>query len=153
VAGWSAGEPATVHRIGTLDSGAVHGQNGTVPITKVQLFSLPVSDQDRARDFYVDVLGFDLVADNPMGPDLRWVQVAPPGGGTSITLVTWFGTMPAGSTKGTVLETDDLEGDVAALRARGLAIEGEIEEMPWGRFVTFDDPDGNGIVLQATTGA
>ncbi len=120
-------------------------------ITRVQLFSLPVSDQDRARHFYVDLLGFDLVADTPMGPDRRWVQVAPPGGGTSITLVTWFGTMPAGSAKGTVLETDDLEGDVEALRARGVAIEGDIQEMPWGRFVTFDDPDGNGIVLQATT--
>jgi predicted enzyme related to lactoylglutathione lyase len=59
--------------------------------------------------------------------------------------------MPAGSTKGTVLETDDLEGDIADLKGRGVLIDGEIQEMPWGRFVTFDDPDGNGIVLQATT--
>jgi predicted enzyme related to lactoylglutathione lyase len=60
--------------------------------------------------------------------------------------------MPAGSTKGTVLETDDLDGDVARLRAGGVRI-GEIESQPWGRFVTFDDPDGNGIVLQATMGS
>jgi predicted enzyme related to lactoylglutathione lyase len=86
-----------------------------------------------------------------MGPDMRWVQVAPPGSTTSITLVTWFPTMPAGSTKGTVLETDDLDGDIADLKGRGVLINGEIQEMPWGRFVTFDDPDGNGIVLQATT--
>jgi catechol 2,3-dioxygenase-like lactoylglutathione lyase family enzyme len=119
-------------------------------ITKVQLFSLPVSDQDRSRDFYVDVLGFELVDDTQMGPDMRWVQVAPPDSSTSITLVTWFPTMPAGSTKGTVLETDDLDGDVAVLEGRGVRIEGDIQEMPWGRFVTFDDPDGNGIVLQAT---
>jgi len=119
-------------------------------IRRVQLFSLPVSDQDRSRDFYVGVLGFELISDVQMGPDVRWVQVAPPGSTTSITLVTWFPTMPAGSAKGTVLETDDLEGDIADLKGRGVPIDGEIQEMPWGRFVTFDDPDGNGIVLQAT---
>ena len=119
-------------------------------IRQVRLFSLPVSDQDRARDFYVDGLGFDLVSDVQMGPDMRWVEVAPPGSTTSITLVTWFLTMPAGTAKGTVLETDDLEGDIAALRGRGVPIDGDIQDMPWGRFVTFDDPDGNGIVLQAT---
>lgn len=119
-------------------------------ITSVQLFSLPVSDQDRARDFYVDVLGFDLVRESPMGPEQRWVQVAPPGAATSITLVTWFPTMPAGAVKGTVLETDDLDGDVAGLVAKGVTIEGGIQQEPWGRFATFDDPDGNGIVLQET---
>jgi catechol 2,3-dioxygenase-like lactoylglutathione lyase family enzyme len=124
--------------------------NLIVTITQVQLLSIPVRDQDRARDFYVDVLGFELIADTAMDPDMRWVQVAPPGAQTSITLVTWFPTMPAGSTKGTVLETDDLDGDVAALAARGLAIDGGIQQQPWGRFVTFDDPDGNGLVLQTT---
>ena len=89
----------------------------------IQLFSLPVTDQDRARDFYVDTLGFELVADTTMGPDKRWVQVRPPGAQTSITLVTWFPTMPAGAVKGTVLETGDLDGDVTALRARGVVIE------------------------------
>lgn len=58
--------------------------------------------------------------------------------------------MPAGTSKGTVLESDDPECDIAELRGRGVPIDGEIQEMPWGRFVTFDDPDGNGIVLQAT---
>ena len=91
-------------------------------ITAVQLFSLPVADQDRARDFYVDVLGFELVADTAMGPGMRWVQVRPPGATTSITLVTWFDTMPAGAAKGTVLETDDLDGDVARLRGLGVGV-------------------------------
>ena len=120
-------------------------------ITKVQLFSLPVADQDRSKSFYVDLLGFDLIADTPMSPDMRWVQVAPPGSETSITLVTWFPTMPAGSAKGTVLETDDLEGDLETLKSRGVEIDAEVQEMPWGSFVTFDDPDGNGIVLQTST--
>jgi len=122
-----------------------------VGVTAVQLFSLPVADQDRARDFYVDVLGFELVADTPMGPGMRWVQVRPPGAATSITLVTWFDAMAPGATKGTVLETDDLDGDVVRLRSLGVAVPDEVEEAPWGRFVTFDDPDGNGLVLQETT--
>ncbi len=98
----------------------------------------------------MDVLGCELVADTSLGPGQRWVQVRPVGAETSITLVTWFGTMSPGSVKGTVLESDDLEADIERLRASGVAIEGEIETVPWGRFVTFDDPDGNGLVLQET---
>jgi catechol 2,3-dioxygenase-like lactoylglutathione lyase family enzyme len=122
-------------------------------ITRVQLLSVPVTDQDRARDFYVDVLGMTLVRENPMGPDQRWVEVAPKGADTSITLVTWFPTMPPGSLKGLVLETDNLDGDLARLTGLGVPVEGGVQEAPWGRFVTFDDPDGNGIVLQASAGA
>lgn len=118
-------------------------------ITRVQLFSVPVTDQDRAKAFYVDVLGLSVMADSQMGPDQRWVQLAPSGGETAITLVTWFETMPAGSLKGLVLETDDLESDVERLRGSGV-VPSEIQEAPWGVFVTFDDPDGNGIVLQTT---
>ena len=122
-------------------------------ITQLQLLSVPVSDQDRARDFYVDVLGMELVRDNHMGPAQRWVQVAPRGGQTSLTLVTWFPSMPAGSLRGLVLETDDLEADVAALRERGLDVVDTIRTEPWGRYVTITDPDGNGLVLQETTAA
>jgi len=121
-------------------------------ITGVQLFSLAVPDQDRARDFSVRTLGFELVVDTEMGPGMRWVQVRPPGAATSITLVTWFESMPAGEARGTVLETDDLEGDVARLRSLGVPVDGDIQQAPWGRYVTFTDPDGNGLVLQATAG-
>jgi catechol 2,3-dioxygenase-like lactoylglutathione lyase family enzyme len=121
-----------------------------VAITGVQVLSLPVSDQDRARDFYVDVLGFELLQDTEMGPGMRWVQVAPRGGATTITLVTWFDTMPAGSNRGLVLETDDLDGDVARLRELGQDFPEGIQQQPWGRFVTLADPDGNGLVLQET---
>ena len=119
-------------------------------ITGVEVLSLPVSDQDRARDFYVDVLGFELLRDTEMQPGMRWVQVAPPGGGTTITLVTWFDSMPAGSNRGLVLETDDVDADVERLRGLGLDFPDGIQEQPWGRFVTLADPDGNGLVLQAT---
>ena len=117
-------------------------------LTHVQLVSIPVADQDRSLRFYQDVLGFEVISDNAMGPNQRWVQVAPRQAQTSITLVTWFSTMPPGSTKGIVLATDDLDGDVAQLQSKGVNIQGGIQEQPWGRFVTFDDPDGNGIVVQ-----
>ncbi|HJR25434.1 MAG TPA: VOC family protein [Acidimicrobiales bacterium] len=119
-------------------------------ITHVQLFSVPVSDQEAARAFYCDTLGFDLIADTPMGPDRRWLQIRPPGATTSIALVTWFPSMPPGSSKGIVLETDDLERDMTHLAGRGVEFLTLIEDAPWGRFVTFDDPDGTGIVLQTT---
>ncbi|HEX4443049.1 MAG TPA: VOC family protein [Galbitalea sp.] len=120
-------------------------------ITHIQLCPLPVTDQDRARDFYVNTLGFDLVSDTELGPDMRWVMVRPRGALTALTLVTWFPSMPAGSTKGTVLETDDLEGDIARLSGLGVSIPGEVENAPWGRFVQFADPDGNAIVLQESS--
>jgi catechol 2,3-dioxygenase-like lactoylglutathione lyase family enzyme len=118
-------------------------------LTNLAVVSVPVSDQDRAKDFYVGTLGFELMADTAMGPEERWVQVRPRGGQTAITLITWFPTMPPGSLKGLVIETDDLDGDVKALAAHGLDA-GEVQHAPWGRFITFDDPDGNGLIVQAS---
>ena len=114
--------------------------------------SLPEADQGRARAFQVDVLGLELVADTVIGPGMRWVQVRPAGGSTSITLVHRFPTMAPGSSNGTVLESDDLDSDVARPRARGAAGEGDVQGAPWGRFVTFDDPGGNGLILQEIAG-
>jgi len=118
-------------------------------LTHLKLFSVPVSDPERAKAFYVDTLGFDLLEDNEMAPGMRWIRVRPAGGQTAITLVTWFETMPAGSQRGTILETTDLEGDRDALIARGVEM-GEIEAMPWGRYSQFADPDGNGLMIQET---
>jgi catechol 2,3-dioxygenase-like lactoylglutathione lyase family enzyme len=117
-------------------------------ITHLAIVSIPVSDQDRAKSFYVDTLGFDLISDNPMGPDQRWVQVGPKGAQTSLTLVTWFPTMPPGSVKGLVLECEDVRSTYDELSSRGVTFSSPIEEQFWGTFTTFDDPDGNGWVLQ-----
>ena len=116
-------------------------------ITHLQVVSVPVADQDRARAFFVDTLGFELLADNPMGPDQRWVQVGPKGAATSVTLVTWFPTMPAGSVKGLVIGCDDIQSTYDELSSRGVQFSGPIERQSWGTFATFDDPDGNGWVL------
>jgi catechol 2,3-dioxygenase-like lactoylglutathione lyase family enzyme len=122
-------------------------------IRQIAVVSIPVKDQQAAKAFYRDVLDFAVVADSPMGPDQRWVQLAPAGAQTSITLVTWFPNMQPGGITGLVLDTDDIAAAHAELQARGLAIS-EIDAAPWGQYATFDDPDGNGWVLQqAASGA
>jgi len=119
---------------------------------RLETVVVPVSDVDRAKAFYVDTLGFELVADTEMGPGQRWVQVKPSGGETSITLVTWFESMPPGSLTGTVLGCEDLEQTLEELSERGVVFaEDKIQEAPWGRWKTFTDPDGNGWVLQQNT--
>lgn len=120
-----------------------------MPTTGVTVVSVPVSDQDRSLAFYTEVLGMTLLADMVMDESMRWVQVAPPGSATSLTLVTWFDTMPAGTLRGLVLEIDDLDATVGHLALHSVATS-DVQEMPWGRFVTTTDPDGNGIVLQVT---
>jgi catechol 2,3-dioxygenase-like lactoylglutathione lyase family enzyme len=117
-------------------------------ISKVQVVSIPVSDPDRSKEFYVDVLGMDLLQDMPMDDSMRWIQVSPPGSEASLALVTWFPSMPAGSLKGLVLEVQDLEATIAEIAAKGFVIDGDIDEQPWGRFVSFDDADGNGIIFR-----
>jgi catechol 2,3-dioxygenase-like lactoylglutathione lyase family enzyme len=121
-------------------------------LTGLEVVSVPVSDQDRAKRFYVDVLGFAPLIDDRFGDDMRWVMLQPPGGGTKVTLVTWFSTMPPGSLKGSVLVCDDLEKTLGELAEHGLAFhEDDVQEAPWGRWKTFDDPDGNGWVVQQNT--
>ena len=69
-------------------------------ISNLSVVSVPVSDQDRAKAFYVGQLGFTEQIDTSFGEGMRWVMLRPPGAATSVTLVTWFGSMPAGSMKG-----------------------------------------------------
>ncbi len=117
-------------------------------INTVAVVSVPVSDPERAKAFYVDTLGFELVRDQTLRPGMRWVQVVPKGGGTSLTLVTWFDTMPAGSLRGLVLRSDDIQADYERLTSRGVRFEGPPLKQPWATETVFSDPDGNGIVLQ-----
>ena len=119
-------------------------------LSHIEVLSVPVSDQDLAKKFYTETLGFTAEMDSEFaGGSMRWVLLRPPGGGTAITLVTWFDTMPAGSQRGIVLGCADIEQTSAELRERGVTFnEDAIEEAPWGRYLTFDDPDGNSWVLQ-----
>ncbi|HEY0804648.1 MAG TPA: VOC family protein, partial [Pseudonocardiaceae bacterium] len=103
------------------------------------------------KKFYTEVLGFTQLADTVMTPDMRWVHLSPPDGGATVTLVTWFPTMPAGSLRGLVLEVDDIDRWHADLTSQGYDFPDGISHQPWGRYVTVEDPDGNGIVLQTST--
>jgi catechol 2,3-dioxygenase-like lactoylglutathione lyase family enzyme len=117
-------------------------------VQDVKVISVPVSDQEQAKAFYVDKLGFALSRDDDSVPGIRWIQVTPEAGGTSLTLVTWFETMPAGSLQGLVLGTSDLQGDCDAFAAKGVEFEQPLQEQPWGTEAVIRDPDGNRIVLQ-----
>jgi catechol 2,3-dioxygenase-like lactoylglutathione lyase family enzyme len=117
-------------------------------VESVAVVSVPVSDQERARSFYVETLGMKLVRDDYSVPGMRWIQVAPPGGGTQLTLVTWFESMPAGSLRGLVLRIANLQRTFDALVKEGVRFEGPPTKQPWGYETVVYDPDGNGIVLQ-----
>ena len=117
-------------------------------VTNIAVVSVPVSDQERAREFYVDALGLELMRDDQSIPGMRWIQVRPPGSDTALTLVTWFPSMPAGSLRGLVLRVTDLQSLYVALTARGAKFEGPPTRQPWGIETVVYDPDGNGIVLQ-----
>jgi catechol 2,3-dioxygenase-like lactoylglutathione lyase family enzyme len=116
-------------------------------VQHLSIVSIPVSDQQRAKEFYVNTLGFELRREGPFGEGMNWVEVAPPGAATALTLVTWFPNMRPGGITGLVLQTDDIAADFAALAERGVAFHQQPEQQPWGTFATFDDPDGNGWVL------
>jgi catechol 2,3-dioxygenase-like lactoylglutathione lyase family enzyme len=119
-----------------------------MPVQDVTVVSVPVSDQDRAKAFYVDTLGFRLIRDDDSVPGIRWVQVAPKAGTTALTLVTWFGTMPAGSLRGLVLACDDLDAEYQRLNAAGVQFDSPPQRQPWATEAVFRDPDGNLLVLQ-----
>ncbi len=117
---------------------------------RIAVVSIPVQDQARARDFYRDKLGFIVLAEHPgvMGPGRDWIMLGAPGGGSSITLVNWFDTMPAGSLRGLVIHTKDVDAEHRRLREAGVALD-EIKTESWGRFATFRDSEGNGLVLMS----
>ncbi len=117
-------------------------------VRSVAIVSVPVSEPERAKDFYIDVLGLSVQEDEAMGESMRWLRLATPEGEATITLVTWFPTMPPGSLKGLLLRVDDLDAMVAHLEDKGVPTANGIETAPWGRYVQIDDPDGNGLVLQ-----
>lgn len=121
-------------------------------IDKITVVSVPVTDQQRAKAFYVGTLGFDLIAEAPMGDGNDWVQVGPAGKEVSLTLVNWFPEMQPGSLHGLVVACDDIQATYDDLKARGVTFDGPPDKTPWGTFATLRDPDGNSLVLHEDTG-
>ena len=124
-------------------------------LTQVGRVCVTVADTDRAIEFYVDTLGFEKVADVPMGDAMRWVEVALPGTATTIALAPPpEGQDAGGGQTGICLDTSDVDADHAALKAAGADVDDDVTR--WGEPVPpmfwLRDPEGNSlIVLQPTT--
>jgi len=114
---------------------------------KLELVTVPVSDVDRAKAFYSEKVGFNADVDRQVSDELRFVQLTPPGSACSIAIGTGLVDTAPGSAKGLQMVVSDVEAARAELVGRGLDV-GEIQDFPWGSFVFFEDPDGNGWALQ-----
>ena len=114
---------------------------------KLELVFVPVSNVDRAKAFYVDTIGFNADHDFQVNPELRFVQLTPPGSACSIAIGTGLSDMEPGSIKGLQMVVQDARAAREELLARGAPVS-EIEVLDWGTFVYFSDPDGNTWALQ-----
>lgn len=115
---------------------------------KIELIHVPVTDVDRAKEFYVEKLGFNADYDQRPSDGLRFVQLTPPGSACSIAIGEGLGlTLEPGTLDSIQVVIPDADAVLADLRAKGVEAEG-VDEQPWGRFITFRDPDGNRWTLQ-----
>jgi predicted enzyme related to lactoylglutathione lyase len=121
-------------------------------LEKVFYTTMLVSDQDRALDFYTNVLGLEQRVDNPTPDGLRFLTVGV--NGQDFQLVLWPGTRgEAQPTQGRIppactIETDDLRKEYEALKSRGVKFDTDVLEFPWGYVAQFEDPDGNRLQLR-----
>jgi predicted enzyme related to lactoylglutathione lyase len=113
---------------------------------KLELVAIPVTDVDRAKDFYEKV-GFNADHDHTVSENLRFVQLTPPGSACSICIGKGLTQMTPGSFDMALLVIDNADKAREELLAKGIDV-GEVDEQPWGRFVYLIDPDGNKLSLQ-----
>ena len=114
---------------------------------RIELVPIPVTDVDRAKSFYVDKVGFNADHDHVVSPELRFVQLTPPGSACSVVLGLGITDMPPGSQRGVQMVVADAAAARAELAGRGVEVS-EVDDQPWGKFVYFADPDGNTWSLQ-----
>jgi catechol 2,3-dioxygenase-like lactoylglutathione lyase family enzyme len=113
---------------------------------RIELIIVPVTDVDRARDFYAS-LGWNVDHDQEVDEQTRFVQITPPGSACSIAFGRGLAETEPGSLRGVQLVIADADAALALLREKGVDADG-VDEQAWGRFVTFRDPDGNQYTLQ-----
>ena len=114
---------------------------------KLELVAVPVTDVDRAKTFYVDQAGFNPDHDHTVSEDIRFVQLTPPGSACSIAIGKGVINAAPGSVQGLQLVVTDIAQAHDELAGRGVAVS-DVQDFPWGRFVFFQDPDGNGWAVQ-----
>jgi catechol 2,3-dioxygenase-like lactoylglutathione lyase family enzyme len=119
---------------------------------KLELITVPVSDVDKAKEFYVDKAGFNADHDHQVSDELRFVQLTPPGSACSIAIGTGLNDSEPGSMQGLQLVVADIDAAHDDLAGRGMDVT-DVQHMPGGAFVFFRDPDGNSwSVQQPSTG-
>ena len=128
--------------------------SGKLHITEVGRVAIPTADQDRALEFYVGTLGFDLLSDVTFADGkMRWIEVLPSGSSTSIALAQPMEGGPTSVDTGIVLSSTDLEADHATLKAAGVDVDADIAR--WGSPVPpmfrLRDPGGNTLTIVETT--
>jgi len=114
---------------------------------KIELIAIPVSDVDRAKAFYVEKAGFNADHDHRVSDDIRFVQLTPPGSACSIVLGEGITEEPPGSVQGVQMVVPDINAARTQLVERSVDV-GEVQVFPWGSFLFFKDPDGNGWAVQ-----
>jgi predicted enzyme related to lactoylglutathione lyase len=114
---------------------------------KLELVAVPVSDVDRAKAFYIEQVGFNADHDHAVSDEIRFVQLTPPGSACSIAIGKGIVDTPPGSLQGLQLVVSDVRAARVELAERGVDVS-EVQELPWGSFVFFSDPDGNGWSVQ-----
>ena len=119
-------------------------------ISNVVVVSVPVKDAEVAKNFYCDTFGMVVTADQMMGPNMRWLEVAPEGSDTRLSFVSWYDNMSPGSVQGLCLETPDVQALHAELTAKGVTVSELINES-FGTFFNVNDPDGNGLLIITST--
>jgi len=113
---------------------------------KLELVGVPVTDVDRAKEFYLAV-GFGLDHDHVVSDEIRFVQMTPPGSACSIAFGQGLTGMAPGSLDNLQAVVADADAAHDHLAGRGVEVS-DVDEQPWGRFVYFRDPDGNRWALQ-----
>jgi catechol 2,3-dioxygenase-like lactoylglutathione lyase family enzyme len=114
---------------------------------KIEVVTVPVTDVDRAKAFYVDQLGFNPDHDHQVSPELRFVQLTPPGSACSIVIGQGLTEMEPGSQQGIMAVIPSAAETRDRLLANGVKVS-DLDPQPWGTFIRFTDPDGNGWALQ-----
>ena len=114
---------------------------------KIELVAIPVTDVDRAKQFYVEKLGFNADHDHVVSDEMRFVQLTPPGSACSITIGLGVTDAVPGSVRGMQVVVEDVAKAREELVERGVEVS-DVQEFPWGKFVFFADPDGNAWALQ-----
>lgn len=141
LAGARAGElPSLLDRWAARPGAAAHAMG-------VSVVSVPVSDPGVSRDFYTQMLGFEIAREDATHPGMHWVQLSAAGCATDLVMASWFETMAPGSLRGLVVTMADLPGSCERLGSSGVAFQKPMTQEDWGPEAVVEDPDGNQIVL------